>query len=69
MPAVEPSPTASRCPECGRALAPHERACEGCALAEAMGPRGARRYGRAALVIGVVAATLEMGALLWFLSR
>ncbi|MFL5575767.1 MAG: hypothetical protein ACJ79S_07365 [Gemmatimonadaceae bacterium] len=65
----EPSSETRRCSRCGRALAPHEEQCEGCSLAEAMGPRGARRYGRAALVLGVVAATLEMAALLWFLFR
>jgi hypothetical protein len=50
-------------------MEPHESACEGCALARAMGPRGARRFGRAALVFAVVAATAEMALLLWFLYR
>lgn len=69
MPPADPTAPERRCQACGRALAPHEGACEGCALAEAMGPRGARRYGRAAIAFGVVAATLEMGALLWLLLR
>ena len=56
-----------RCEQCGRALAPHEAACEGCALARVTaGPRG-RRWARAPIVFGVVAATLEMAVVLWLL--
>jgi predicted nucleic acid-binding Zn ribbon protein len=56
-----------RCGRCGRALAPDERTCEGCALrAVTQGARG-RRWGRAPLVFGIVAATVEMAVVLWLL--
>lgn len=54
-----------RCERCGRALAPDERACEGCALADVMGAPRSRRFARAPLVFGVVAATVEMAIILW----
>jgi predicted nucleic acid-binding Zn ribbon protein len=56
-----------RCEQCGRALAPDERSCEGCALARVTtGPR-ARRATRAPIVFGIVAATILMALLLWLL--
>ena len=59
----------TRCETCGRALALDERACEGCALARVTASPAARRWLRAPIVFGVVAATVEMGAVLWLLFR
>jgi hypothetical protein len=56
-----------RCEQCGRALAPDERSCEGCALARVTTGAGARRWTRAPIVFGVVAATIEMAIVLWLL--
>ena len=56
-----------RCERCGRALAPDERACEGCSLAEVMGKTRSRRWGLAPIVFGVIAATVEMAVVLWLL--
>ena len=66
IPAANEAP-ARRCERCGRALAPDERGCEGCALASVTSGARARRWARAPIVFGVVAATLEMAVVLWLL--
>jgi hypothetical protein len=62
-----PRPAGRRCERCGRALTADERACEGCSLAEISAPAGRRRVVLGPLVFGVVAATIQMAIVLWFL--
>ncbi len=65
MPDVSiPADVPRRCQECGRALAPHEQSCEGCALATAS--RAGSRFSRRAIAIAAVAAAIEMAAMWWF---
>ena len=60
-------PAERRCDRCGRALAPHESACEGCALAAVT--RAGGRFTKRALLIAMIAAAAELGVVWWFFVR
>jgi hypothetical protein len=55
-----------RCDRCGRALAPHESACEGCALAAVT--RSGGRFTKRAVAIALIAAAVEMAVVWWLFA-